>query len=80
MWGACPSRNTVWLQILTRTNVPQVDSLNSIDELIIVYVSCHFNPVFFLPKVFFSIDFIRYFLGVNGKHLQMFCLPIWVGS
>lgn len=70
MWGACPSRNTVWLQILTRTNVPQVDSLNSIDELIIVYVSCHFNPVvFFLLSFFFnSIDFIRYFWGVNNEH------------
>ena len=75
--GACPSRNTVWLQILTRTNVPQVDSLDLTYELIFVYVSFILTGVFFYQRVFFY-RLHPLFLGEN-THLQIFCLPIWVG-
>ena len=55
MWGACPSRNTVWLKKnLTRTNIPEVDLLNSTDELILLYVKLSFilTVFFFLLKGF----------------------------
>lgn len=77
--GACPSRNTVWLQSLTRTNIPQVDSLNSTDELILVYVSFILR-VFFPTQGYSSFFYYFYWLHPLFPHISRFSAYLWVGS